>query len=108
MDENATITLGYYVEKPVVSQEECDKYAAMAKAVNEHNWACKVGDMTWNIEDKPDRYEVAEGGALPEPEPAPPSLEDKLADLQAAQTDTDALNVDHEYRLTLLELGITE
>ena len=108
MDETATITLGYSVAKPVETQEDCDRYSAMAKAVNEHNWACAVGDMTWSIEDKPDRYEVVEGGALPEPTPAPPSLEDKIAELQAAQTDTDSLMVDQEYRLTLLELGITE
>ena len=33
----------------------------------------------------------------PEPEPEP-----------TAQADTDAMLVDHEYRLTLLELGVTE
>ena len=32
----------------------------------------------------------------------------ELAALQAAQADADALNVDQAYRLTLLELGITE
>ena len=36
------------------------------------------------------------------------ALPGKLAALQAAQNDADALNVDQEYRLTLLELGITE
>lgn len=35
-------------------------------------------------------------------------LPETLAALQAAQADTDALNVDQAYRLTLLELGITE
>lgn len=35
-------------------------------------------------------------------------LPETLATLQAAQTDTDSLMVDQEYRLTLLELGITE
>lgn len=35
-------------------------------------------------------------------------LPQTLADLQAAQADADALNVDQAYRLTLLELGITE
>lgn len=39
-------------------------------------------------------------GIVPEPEPAP-----EEADPQA---DTDAMLVDHEYRLTLLELGVTE
>lgn len=35
-------------------------------------------------------------------------LPETLAALQAAQTDTDSLMVDQEYRMTLLELGITE
>lgn len=35
-------------------------------------------------------------------------LPETLAALQAAQADTDSLMVDQEYRLTLLELGITE
>ena len=39
--------------------------------------------------------------ALPEPEPEPDPE-------PTAQDDTDAMLVDHEYRLTLLELGVTE
>ena len=35
-------------------------------------------------------------------------LPETLEALQAAQTDTDSLMVDQEYRMTLLELGITE
>ena len=35
-------------------------------------------------------------------------LPETLAALQAAQADADGLNVDQAYRLTLLELGITE
>ena len=35
-------------------------------------------------------------------------LPETLAALQAAQADADALNVDQAYRLSLLELGITE
>lgn len=35
-------------------------------------------------------------------------LPQTLAALQAAQADADALNVDQAYRLTLLELGLTE
>ena len=100
-----TISPGFSVPKPVETQEECDAYAAMAEAVNAHNAACAVGDMTWSIEDKTDCYEVAESGTLPEPQPASPTLEEQLTALQSAQTDADALNVDQEYRLTLLELG---
>ena len=47
---------GYYVTKPVVTQEECDTYAAMASALNAHNAACKVGDTLWGIEEKVDCY----------------------------------------------------
>ena len=35
-------------------------------------------------------------------------LPETVAALQAALEDADALNVDQEYRLTLLELGITD
>ena len=34
------------------------------------------------------------------------TLDSRLTELQSAQADADALNVDHEYRLTLLELGL--
>ncbi len=105
---NNTIVPGWKVGKPVMTQEECDAYSEMAAAVNAHNAACKVGDMTWTIEDKPEYYEVTEAGVLPEPEPAPPGLEEQLAELKAAQEDTDAMTVDQEYRLTLLELGVTD
>lgn len=79
------ITLGYTIAKPVVTQEECTAYAAMAQAVNEHNAACAVGDTLWVIEDKADCYEVAEGGTVPEPEPAStlPTTEERLAALEA-------------------------
>lgn len=40
-------------------------------------------------------------GTIPEPEPEPTPE-------PTAQDDTDAMMVDHEYRLTLLELGVTE
>ena len=39
-------------------------------------------------------------GAIPEPEPAPEPE-------PTTQEDTDAMLVDHEYRLTLVELGVT-
>ena len=40
-------------------------------------------------------------GTIPEPEPEP-------IPEPTAQDDTDAMMVDHEYRLTLMELGVTE
>ena len=93
------ITIGYRMGKPVATQEQCDAYAAMAQAVNDHNATCAVGDTLWTIEDGETCYTVAEGEALKQPEvDTTPSAEDDLS----------ALVVDHEYRLTLLELGITE
>ena len=92
------IILGYTLAKPVVTQAQCDAYAAMAQAVNAHNAACAVGDTLWTIEDKEDCYTVTEDGTVPEPETPAPAAEDDLA----------ALMVDHEYRITLLELGVAE
>lgn len=79
------ITLGYTLAKPVETQEQCTAYAAMAEAVNAHNAACAVGDTLWSIEDMADCYEVAEGGTVPEPEPAStlPTTEERLAALEA-------------------------
>ncbi len=37
-----------------------------------------------------------------------PTLAELLTETQAAQADTDALAVDHEYRVALLELGLTD
>ena len=37
-----------------------------------------------------------------------PTLEELLTETQAAQADTDALAVDHEYRVAMLELGMTD
>ena len=102
------ITIGYSIPKPVETQAECDAYSEMAEAVNAHNNACAVGDTLWAIEDKAGCYEVVEAGVLPEPGEPEPTLEEQLAALQAAQNDTDAMTVDQEYRLTLLELGVTD
>lgn len=79
------IFLGYTIDKPVETQEQCTAYAAMAEAVNAHNAACKVGDTLWVIEDKTDCYEMAEGETVPEPEPAStlPTTEERLAALEA-------------------------
>ena len=37
-----------------------------------------------------------------------PTIADLLTETQAAQADADAVNVDQEYRLTMLELGVTD
>lgn len=48
------------------------------------------------------RYDPGTGAFIPPAEDAPPVPE------PTAQEDTDALLVEHEYRLTLLELGLGE
>ncbi len=101
-------TVGYTIEKPLMTKEACASYAAMAQAVNMHNAACTVGETLWLIQDGETCYTVVEAGTLSEPEEVKPTLEEQIAAVQAAQTDTDALVVDQEYRLTLLELGVTE
>ena len=102
------ITVGYTIEKPLMTEEAYASYARMARHVNVHNAACKPGETLWLIHDGETCYTVVEAGTASEPEPAKPTLEEQIAAVQAAQTDTDALVVDQEYRLTLLELGVTE
>lgn len=62
-----TINLGYTLAKPVATQEQCDAYAKMAQAVNEHNHSCTVGDMLWTVDDKKDCYEVIAGDIVTGP-----------------------------------------
>ena len=94
---------GTKISKPVITQAECDTYSAVVDAINAHNAAAAVGDALWSMDDQPEFYVVVETGTQPDPADAPkptPTLEERLA--------ADALNVDQAYRLTLLELGITE
>ena len=101
---------GAKIPKPVITQEECDAYSAVVDAVTAHNAAAAVGDALWSMDDQPEAYVVVETGTQPDPADAPkptPTLEGRLATMEAAQNDTDSLMVDQEYRLTLLELGLT-
>lgn len=75
--------LNYSVPKPVETQEECDAYAAMAQAVNEHNWACKAGDTLWKVEDGETAYTVVEGETVPEPGDPEPTIKEQLAALKS-------------------------
>ena len=116
------ITLGYTLAKPVVTQAQCDAYTAMADAVVAHNTACGVGNMLWRIEDKEHCYAIAEDGIVQPPtaeelaaqeearkkQQQREKLPETVAALQAAQADADALNVDQAYRLTLLELNVSD
>lgn len=102
---------GAKIQKPVITQEACDAYSAVVDAITAHNAAAAVGEALWSMDDQPEAYVVVEAGTQPDPADAPkptPTLEERLATMESAQTDTDSLMVDQEYRLTLLELGITE
>ena len=101
---------GAKILKPVITQEACDAYSAVVDAINAHNAAAAVGEALWSMDDQPEAYVVVEAGTKPDPADAPkptPTLEERLATGESAQTDTDSLVVDQEYRLTLLELGVT-
>ena len=101
---------GTKIPKPVITQEECDAYSAVVDAITAHNAAAAVGEALWSMDDQPEAYVAVESGTQPDPADAPkptPTLEERLATVQSAQTDTDSLVVDQEYRLTMLELGVT-
>ena len=104
------IKLGTKIPKPVITQEECDAYSAVVDAITAHNAAAAVGEALWSMDDQPEFYVVVEAGTQPDPADAPkpsPTLDERLATMEATQTDTDSLMVDQEYRLTLLELGVS-
>lgn len=57
------ITVGYKINKPVESQEECANYYEMATAVNNHNCKISDGECFWKISEVDDYYEVVESDA---------------------------------------------
>ena len=126
--ENPDLTLGYLVddseplEHPAVEGvEEVSHYETVAEYPNGGKDVRKVIDTpgvaakaAW-IEQVPIqryvRYTAEEMAAQEEArkkQEAKDKLPETVAALQAALEDADALNVDQEYRLTLLELGITD
>lgn len=76
------IALGYRIQKPVETQEQCNAYAQAATAVNDHNAGCRPGETLWTIADKEDCYEVVEDGLMPEPVPAAPTVAEQLAEIE--------------------------
>lgn len=66
--------------------------------------------VTLTVKDMNGVLTVAEMKAMSRPEVVrqaeQPTIKEQLAALQTALEDADALNVDQEFRLTLLELGI--
>lgn len=78
MDE---IKIGYKILKPVITQEECDKYSAMATAINEHNMFAQPSGELWTIEDKEDCYEIVSDGQVPSEEESIATVKDyKIAE----------------------------
>lgn len=123
--EETAIRPGYTV--PTETDGTPADYSAIEAAVNAHNQNAQPGEAYWGIRLCGAEYEVYEYGEVPQPPTAEElaaqekahreaqqrqevldKLPETLEALQAAQADADALNVDQAYRLTLLELGITE
>ncbi len=123
--EETAIRPGYTI--PTETDGTPADYSAIEAAVNAHNQNAQPGEAYWGIRLCGAEYEVYEYGEVPQPPTAEElaaqekahreaqqrqevldKLPETLEALQAAQADADALNVDQAYRLTLLELGITE
>lgn len=116
--EETAIRPGYTV--PTETDGTPADYSAIEAAVNAHNQNARPGEAYWGIRLCGAEYEVYEYGEVPQPptaeelaaqeaakQKAVDTLPETLAALQSAQTDTDSLVVDQEYRLTMLELGVT-
>ena len=122
--EEATIRPGYTV--PTETAGTPADYSAIEAAVNAHNQSAQPGEAYWGIRLCGAEYEVYEYGEVPQPptaeelaaqeaaqqkaaakQKAVDTLPGTLTALQSAQNDIDSLMVDQEYRLTLLELGVT-
>ena len=126
--ENPDLTLGYLVddtepvEHPAVEGvEEVSHYETVAEYSNGGRDVRKVihvpgvpAQAAWTEQVPVQRYirYTAEELAAQEEErkkaEAWKKLPDTVAALHAALADADALNVDQDYRLTLLELGVTD
>ena len=126
--ENPNLTLGYLtddtepVEHPAVEGvEEVSHYETVAKYPNGGKDVRRVIDVpgvpaqaAWTEQVPVQRYIRYTAEELVAQEEARKKqqqwekLPETVAALQAAQTDTDAMTVDQEYRIALLELGITD
>ena len=126
--ESPDLTLGYLmddtepVEHPAVKGvEEVSHYETVAEYPNGGRDVRKVIDVpgvpaqaAWTEQMPVQRYirYTAEELAAQEEERKKQEAKDKLpetvAALNAALADADALNLDQDYRLTLLELGVTD
>ena len=126
--ENPDLTLGYLVddtepvEHPAVEGvEEVSHYETVAEYSNGGRDVRKVIDVpgvpaqaAWTEQVPVQRYirytaeELAAQEEARKKQEAKDKLPETVAALRAALADADALNVDQDYRLTLLELGVTD
>ena len=126
--ESPDLTLGYLmddtepVEHPAVKGvEEVSHYETVTEYPGGGRDVRKVIDVpgvparpAWTEQLPIQRYirytaeELAAQEEARKKQEAKDKLPETVAALQAALEDADALNVDQEYRLTLLELGITD
>ena len=126
--ENPDLTLGYLVddtepvEHPAVEGvEEVSHYETVAEYSNGARDVRKVIDVpgvpaqaAWTEQVPVQRYiryteeELAAQEEERKKQEAKDKLPETVAALNAALADADALNLDQDYRLTLLELGVTD
>lgn len=52
----------YTIGDKIKKNAHLDKHIAFSQAVNDHNAACKVGDMLWAIRDDGDEYVIIQNG----------------------------------------------
>ena len=126
--ENPDLTLGYLVddtepvEHPAVEGvEEVSHYETVAEYPNGGKDVQRVVDVpgvpaqaAWTEQVPVQRYirytdeELAAQEEARKKQEAKDKLPETVAALNAALADADALNLDQDYRLTLLELGVTD
>ena len=102
---------GTKIQKPVITQEECDAYSAVVDAITAHNAAAAVGEALWSMDDQPEAYVVVEAGTKPDPADAPkptPTLEERLVALDKLPETLEALKNENEMlKQCLLEMSET-
>ena len=126
--ENPDLTLGYLVddtepvEHPAVEGvEEVSHYETVAEYPNGGKDVQRVVDVpgvpaqaAWTEQVPVQRYirytdeELAAQEEARKKQEAKDELPETVAALNAALADADALNLDQDYRMTLLELGVTD
>ena len=102
---------GAKILKPVITQEECDAYSAVADAITAHNAGAAVGEALWSMDDQPEAYVVVEAGTQTDPADAPkptPTLEERLVALDKLPETLEALKNENEMlKQCLLEMSET-